>query len=122
MNILDTIFANQQNVIDPPAPVIGTTVLDREEIKNEQPKMYSVILLNDDFTPFWTVVNILHTVFNLNEAQANTKMMEAHRSGRSNVGTFSKDLAETKIAAAIDLARYEGDFPLAFDLQEEGNG
>lgn len=123
MSILDTIFGNNgPAVIDPPAPVIGTTVLDRDEIKDEHPKMYSAILLNDDYTPNWTVSEILSVVFGLSDEAAHQKMMEAHTTGRSNVGIFTKDVAETKISEALALVRAEGDYPLAFDLQEEDVG
>ena len=67
----------------------------------ERPKLYKVILINDDFTPREFVVTVLKGEFKLSEDQAHRIMITAHRRGVCVVAVFTKDVAETKAARAL---------------------
>ena len=86
--------------------------------KTERPRLYKVILLNDDFTPRAFVVRVLKSVFRMGEAEAERVMITAHRRGACVVAVFAKDIAESKAAEATDLGRSAG-HPLAFSTEPE---
>lgn len=92
-------------------PAIPDDVLERRAAtkpKVEKPKLYKVILVNDDYTPFELVVLVLATVFKTGADAAVQIMMTAHRKGSCVVAVFAKDIAETKATEAMDLAREHG--------------
>ncbi len=86
--------------------------------KTERPKLYKVILLNDDFTPREFVVTVLKGEFKLSEDQAHRVMITAHRRGACVVAVFTRDVAETKAKEATDLGKEAG-FPLLFTAEPE---
>ncbi len=71
----------------------------------KEPKKYTVILLNDDYTPMEFVVDVLKRFFYLNEGLAVQVMLQVHLQGRGVCGLFTHDIAETKIAQVNDFAR-----------------
>ena len=90
----------------------------KPEIKVEKPKLYKVILFNDDFTPREFVVKVLTGEFRLSEDQSYRVMMTAHRKVVCVVSVYPRDVAETKAARATDAGRAMG-FPLRFDCEPE---
>jgi ATP-dependent Clp protease adaptor protein ClpS len=86
--------------------------------KVERPRLYKVILINDDFTPREFVVMILKAEFRMNEGQARQVMMTAHQRGLCVVAVFVQDIAETKATRATDAARKKG-YPLLFTTEPE---
>ena len=86
--------------------------------KVERPKLWKVILLNDDFTPREFVVQVLKAVFRMNEASAYGVMMTAHRKGCCVIAVYARDVAETKAQEATELGRSKG-YPLAFTTEPE---
>ncbi len=86
--------------------------------KTERPRLYKVILVNDDFTPREFVVTVLKAEFLMNESQAHKVMITAHRLGSCVVAVFAKDIAETKATRATDAGRRQG-YPLLFTTEPE---
>ena len=86
--------------------------------KTERPKLWKVILLNDDFTPREFVVQVLKAVFRMNEEQAYQVMMTAHRKGACVIAVFTKDVADTKAKEATELGKQNG-YPLYFTTEPE---
>ncbi|OCP09201.1 MULTISPECIES: ATP-dependent Clp protease adapter ClpS [unclassified Ensifer] len=86
--------------------------------KLERPKLYKVMLLNDDYTPREFVVGVLKAVFHMSEEVGYRVMMTAHKMGMSVVVVCVRDIAETKAMAATDLAKEAG-FPLLFITEPE---
>jgi len=84
----------------------------------EKPKLYKVILLNDDFTPREFVVRVLKAEFRVTEDQAWRIMITAHRQGSCVVAVFTRDVAETKAGRATDAGKAAG-FPLTFAAEPE---
>lgn len=89
----------------------------REKARTQKPKMYRVILLNDDFTSMEFVVAILETIFFKTPSEATQIMLQVHKSGRGVAGIFSKQIAEAKIDQVHRQARTEG-FPLKCVMEE----
>ncbi|TPN77585.1 ATP-dependent Clp protease adapter ClpS [Mesorhizobium sp. CU2] len=86
--------------------------------KTERPKLYKVILINDDFTPREFVVTVLKGEFKLSEDQAHRVMITAHTRGVCVVAVFIKDVAETKATRATDAGKAKG-YPLLFTVEPE---
>ena len=86
--------------------------------KTEKPKLYKVMLLNDDYTPREFVVLVLKSEFRMTEEQAYRVMITAHRKGLCVVAVFTKDIAETKASRATDMAQSKG-YPLQFTTEPE---
>ncbi len=95
-----------------------TDLRTRTILKVERPRLYKVMLLNDDFTPRAFVVRILKAEFRMNEAQARQVMLTAHQRGSCVVAVYVQDVAQTKAARATDMARKEG-YPLLFTTEPE---
>lgn len=99
----------------------GNTTLKPTNVtkpKIERPKLYKVILVNDDYTPREFVTMVLQAVFRMSEEAGNRVMLTAHRMGTAVVVVCTKDIAETKAKEAIDLAKEAG-FPLMFTTEPE---
>ena len=90
----------------------------KTKTKTERPKLYKVILLNDDFTPREFVVLVLKAVFRMNEATANKIMLTAHQKGACVIAVFTRDVAETKAKEATELGKAKG-YPLYFTTEPE---
>jgi ATP-dependent Clp protease adaptor protein ClpS len=86
--------------------------------KTERPKLYKVILVNDDYTPREFVVQVLKAVFRMNETQAYAVMLTAHRRGACVIAVFTRDVAETKAKEATELGKSQG-YPLFFTTEPE---
>ena len=86
--------------------------------KTERPKLYKVILLNDDYTPREFVVQVLKAVFRMNEDQAYRVMMTAHQRGVCVIAVYARDVAETKAKEATELGKQKG-YPLFFTTEPE---
>ena len=101
----------------PPAPPVtrplpddgqGAVVVERETQKTEPPRMYQVVLLNDDYTPMEFVVMVLQEYFNRDLETATQIMLKIHHEGRGVCGVFSKDVAATKVELVLAAARRGG--------------
>ena len=100
---------------DPVHP--GGAVREQHKQKTQTPKMYRVVLLNDDYTTMEFVVAVLEDVFQKGPAEAFRVMMQVHSQGRGVCGTYTHEVAETKVATVRDLAK-RGGFPLQASLEE----
>ena len=79
--------------------------------KLKRPPLYNVVLLNDDFTPMEFVVHVLEAFFSMNREQAVRVMLQVHTEGKGVCGTYSREIAETKVAQVNDYSR-ENQHPL----------
>ena len=97
---------------------ISVKTRTKTKTKTERPKLYKVILLNDDFTPREFVVMVLKTVFRMGEEKAYAVMLTAHRRGACVIAVYTKDVAETKAKEATELGKSKG-YPLFFTTEPE---
>jgi ATP-dependent Clp protease adaptor protein ClpS len=86
----------------------GTTVLERVPQKTEPPRLYQVLMLNDDFTPMEFVVMVLQEYFRHDLDTATQIMLKIHHEGRGVCGVFTKDVAATKVELVLAAARRAG--------------
>ncbi len=86
--------------------------------KTQRPKLYKVILLNDDFTPREFVVTVLRKVFRLTDEQAHRVMITAHIKGVCVVAVYTREVAQTKAEEGTEAGRANG-FPLRFTTEPE---
>ncbi len=86
-------------------------VLIDEDTETREPDEYRVILLNDDYTTMEFVVAVIMSVFHKDLFEATRVMLDVHRKGRGVVGTYTYDIAATKINKVHAMARENG-FPL----------
>ncbi|MBO5814557.1 MAG: ATP-dependent Clp protease adaptor ClpS [Bacteroidales bacterium] len=82
----------------------------------KEPRKYNVIILNDDFTTFEFVIMVMMTVFCKTEAEACNIAETTHVHQKATVGSYTLDIAKSKVAKATAMARAEG-FPLKFEIQ-----
>ena len=96
----------------------GSAVLEQSKQKTETPKLYRVLLLNDDYTTMEFVVRVLENVFQKSPAEAFRLMMQVHTQGQAACGTYTYEVAETKVDTVSALAAREG-FPLQASIEDE---
>lgn len=96
----------------------GTDLLDRQDAKVEKPKMYKVVLLNDDYTPFDFVVYVLSSIFKKTIDEGVRIAMSVHNSGAGVAGVYTLDVAETKAAEAQSYAKSQ-QHPLQLRVEQE---
>lgn len=89
----------------------GDVLLAEPKAAVKRPPFFTVVMLNDDYTPMEFVIQLLKDVFRRPHEEAVTIMMAIHQKGAGVCGTFSRDVAETKADAAISLARSH-EYPL----------
>jgi ATP-dependent Clp protease adaptor protein ClpS len=98
-------------------PETGGEVLEKPEIKTAKPRLYNVILHNDDYTTMQFVVEVLETIFHKTPAQAFRVMMHVHTRGKGLCGAYPYEVAETKVSMVHDHAQAQG-FPLRASMEE----
>ncbi len=97
---------------------IGGDVLTESKTRLEKPKLYKVILHNDDFTTMEFVVFVLQYVFNRTDAEAFSIMLKVHNEGNGNAGIYPFEIANMKSEKAMNLARAR-EYPLLCTVEEE---
>jgi ATP-dependent Clp protease adaptor protein ClpS len=93
------------------------TVTDTKP-KTQKPRLYKVMLENDDFTPREFVVKVLKSIFRMTDDEAYLVMMAAHQQGNAVVSVYTRDVAESKAKDATDMGREAG-HPLMFTIEPE---
>jgi ATP-dependent Clp protease adaptor protein ClpS len=86
--------------------------------KLERPRMWRVLLHNDDYTTQEFVVWVLESVFRKPLAEAVAIMMSVHRSGIGVAGIYTHDVAETKVKKTQQMAEQQ-EFPLLVTMEPE---
>lgn len=94
----------------------GTLALERVKPKLRHPRLYLVVMLNDDYTPMDFVVHVLETFFSMNREQATRVMLQVHTEGKAVCGTYSRDVAETKSEQVNRYAR-QSEHPLICSIE-----
>ncbi len=82
----------------------------------QEPKMYKVLLHNDDYTSMDFVVHVLVRVFRKSEDDATQIMLAVHEHGIGLCGVYTHEIAETKVRQTRHMAREAG-FPLRCTLE-----
>ena len=90
----------------------------RAKPRLDRPRVYKVLLHNDDYTPMEFVVLVLREVFNKSDADATAIMLHAHTHGMAVAGVYSFEIAETKVQQTMALAA-KASFPLLCTMEPE---
>ena len=96
----------------------GVVTEQKTEKKLARPKLYKVILLNDDFTTMEFVVALLVHVFHHTETTAQAIMLNIHRTGAGIAGIYTKEIAETKVSQVMELAE-KAEYPLQCTMEPD---
>ena len=93
------------------------SVLEAKRSKLAPPPLYTVLLLNDDFTPMDFVIHVLQKFFSMNRERASQIMLKVHMEGQGICGVYPRDVAATKVEQVSTYAR-ENQHPLACVMEE----
>jgi len=99
-------------------PEVEESISSETDKEVEEPPMYKVMLLNDDYTTMEFVIEILTYVFQKSSEEATRIMLNVHRSGLGICGVYPYEVAETKVDTVENLARENG-FPLKCIMERE---
>ena len=87
------------------------------ETEIQEPKEYKVIFLNDDYTTMDFVVEVLISIFNKSKEDATKIMQTVHRDGFGVVGTYTYDIAVSRVEITKNIAKQNG-FPLRVEIEQ----
>ena len=92
-------------------------VLTKDDIADDEPRLFKVLLHNDNYTTMDFVVEVLETIFFKTPAEAMQIMLKVHRTGIGTCGIYPFDVAESKVEQVHQMAR-QRQFPLKSSLEE----
>jgi ATP-dependent Clp protease adaptor protein ClpS len=92
-------------------------IATKTRAKTKKPSPYKVLILNDDYTPMEFVILVLKRFFNMDIDEATRVMLHVHQKGVGVCGTFSYEVAETKVTQVMDFAR-KNEHPLQCTLEK----
>jgi ATP-dependent Clp protease adaptor protein ClpS len=92
------------------------SVLEKDYIEIKEPRLYKVLLHNDDYTTMEFVISILETVFHKSIADATKIMLNVHNEGIGVAGIYTREICETKISLVHQLAK-KNEFPLRCSME-----
>ena len=92
-------------------------IVEKARPKLKPPRMYKVLLLNDDYTPMDFVVHILEVFFAMDREKATQIMLHVHTRGKGICGVYTHEIAETRVAQVNEYAR-EHQHPLMCAMEE----
>ena len=95
----------------------SSSVLAPERAKTKPPRMYKVILFNDDYTTMDFVIEVLQRFFTMDRECALQIMLKVHTEGSAVCGVYSLDVAETKVTQVSEFAKQHG-HPLRCGMEE----
>ena len=84
-----------------------TSIQTENSLSVRAPNLWNVVILNDDFTPIDFVIDILIDIFRKSAEEATELTLRVHEQGKAVVGTYTKDIATTRVSRAIRLAENE---------------
>jgi ATP-dependent Clp protease adaptor protein ClpS len=102
----------------PKAPDLDGATAIEEKVDTKRPRLWRVVMHNDDYTTQEFVVYVLMHFFKKDPTEATAIMLKVHTAGKAIVGLFTKDVAETKVAIVTDAARERG-YPLMVTTEPE---
>ena len=114
-------MGNKKRLLQPPThhfemvlePIVA-------KIEKRVPALYTVYLLNDDYTPMEFVVEVLERYFSMNLQIATAIMLRVHQGGKAVCGSYTREIAETKVAQVNEYAR-RNQHPLLCKMEETGS-
>lgn len=101
-------------------PRVGNeeATIELVEKKLAPPSMYNVLLHNDDYTPMDFVVDVLQRFFRLDTESATEVMLNVHYKNQGICGTFTAEIAETKVTQVMAYAK-QHEHPLRCSMEKD---
>jgi ATP-dependent Clp protease adaptor protein ClpS len=96
----------------------GVGLKERDETRSRKPRLYRVVLHDDDFTPVEFVVSLVVQVFHKSPEEATRITLEVHNSGTAVAGVYTYEIAETKQALVESIARW-AEHPLMATMEPD---
>lgn len=84
----------------------------------DEPKLFKVLLHNDDYTSMDFVVEVLTGIFHKSGAEAEQIMLLIHQKGKAICGIYSLEIAQTK-AEQVKTEAKNQEYPLLVTVEEE---
>jgi ATP-dependent Clp protease adaptor protein ClpS len=95
-----------------------TAVVTERKSKTQKPKLWKVLLHNDDYTTMEFVIHVLEVVFSRTPAEAHELMLQVHTRGMCVAGVYTYEIAETKAGTVERMAR-AAEFPFLCTMEPE---
>ena len=95
----------------------GTGTITRSRTSTKTPSMYRVLIMNDDYTPMDFVIHVLQKFFSKEYTEASRIMLQVHQKGAGVAGTFSYEIAETKVYQVNQYAK-QNRYPLKCTMEK----
>ncbi|TCO78920.1 ATP-dependent Clp protease adaptor protein ClpS [Plasticicumulans lactativorans] len=95
----------------------GGLAVEKARPQLKPPRMYKVIILNDDYTPMEFVVHVLEYFFSMSREKATQVMLHVHTRGKGVCGVFTREIAETKVEQVNAFSRSH-QHPLLCTMEE----
>lgn len=92
------------------------SVITEDITRTKEPRLYKVLLHNDDYTSMEFVIAILETVFHKSANDATRIMLNVHNEGLGIAGVYTREICETKISVVHQLAK-KNEFPLRCSME-----
>ncbi len=92
------------------------SVATEEHVETKEPRLYKVLLHNDDYTSMEFVISILETIFHKSIPDATEIMLNVHNEGIGIAGVYTREISETKISTVHQLAQ-KNEFPLRCSME-----
>jgi ATP-dependent Clp protease adaptor protein ClpS len=86
--------------------------------RTQKPRLYKVLLLNDDFTPMDFVIHVLEKFFQKTSEEATAIMLDVHQKGMGVAGIYTLEIAEMKAMQSNQYSRLN-QHPLKTTLDPE---
>ncbi len=88
------------------------------EIDLEEPKMFKVLLHNDDYTSMDFVIEILVDIFHKTLEEATAIMLQIHQQNIGLCGVYTFEIAQMK-AEQVKTKAKQNEFPLLATIEED---
>ena len=95
-------------------------VLTKNPVKDKpkKPKLFKVLLHNDDYTTMEFVIYVLQRCFSKTLDEAQEIMLKVHHSGVGTCGVYTHEIAESKTAKVHQISKENG-HPLRCTFEPE---
>lgn len=94
------------------------SILTEQKEKIDKPRLFKVVLHNDDYTTMDFVVLVLKKFFSKSETEATHIMLNVHKKGWGIAGIYTYEIAETKVNYVHSFAKNQ-QHPLKCSLEAE---
>lgn len=100
-NLWPVLGDNERDLGDPEIAIA-------EKVEIEEPKMYKVLLHNDDYTSMEFVIHVLMKFFGKNYDDSHAIMLRVHSDGIGICGIYTFEVAESKSEKVNRYSRGKG--------------